>query len=74
MVNKSKTTMEMSLGSGSRLRMPLQAPPVNRTMGGSALAAGSGVDPSWGWSDLGDLLKQAGPYIAKAAPYIAAAL
>lgn len=35
-----------------QLSMPVQAAPIDRTPAGVALAAGSGVEASWGWDDV----------------------
>jgi len=45
----------MNTTSGS-LRLPLQAAPIDRTSSPAALNA-SGVDASWGFSDLWDVVK-----------------
>ncbi len=58
-----------------RLRLPLQAAPVERTLlAAPALAGQDGVVPSWGWSDFGNLLQKAAPYVAQYLPQALAAL
>jgi hypothetical protein len=50
---------------GPQSRLPVQAAPVLRTHGSAAaLNEGSGLDASWGWSDLWDAAKKYGPGIA----------
>jgi hypothetical protein len=54
---------EMSSVGTRRLRLPLQAAPVERTLAAApALAGQEGVVPSF---DLGGFLKQALPYVAQ---------
>ena len=49
------------------LRLPSQAAPIDRTSSPAALY-GAGVDPSWGFSDLWDTVKDvAGPLLGQVA-------
>ena len=56
------------------LRLPLQAAPVDRTSSPAALN-GSGIDASWGWSDVWNVVKQvAEPALTAAAPAVLGAI
>lgn len=60
---------QMSSVGTQQLRLPLQTAPVNRTVVrtvvASALSGQEGVVPSWGFSDLWDVVKTYGPGIVK---------
>jgi hypothetical protein len=59
--------------SGS-LRLPLQAAPIDRTSSAAALN-GSGIEASWGWGDVWNVVKDvAGPALTAAAPTILGAI
>lgn len=53
--------MQNEITPNSRLRLPVQAAPVNRTLTPGALGGGPGVEAAWGWDDLVDLAKKYGP-------------
>jgi hypothetical protein len=47
----SETTVQRPV-VGPKMRLPLQAAPIHRTMVASALNDGSGVEPSINWRDV----------------------
>ena len=54
------------MGDDRRLRgLPLQAAPVHRSPAGAARNTGAGVEPSWGWGDVWDVVKNVGGVISK---------
>lgn len=40
-----------------QMRLPMQSAPVDRVPGASRLQNGSGMEPSWGFSDIFDTVK-----------------
>ncbi|MGH3670221.1 MAG: hypothetical protein ACRDSH_06240 [Pseudonocardiaceae bacterium] len=59
------TTNEMGTGA-ARLRLPLQAAPINRTPTSATLADGSGIEASGFWDTLGSIATKALPIVAGA--------
>lgn len=60
-----KQQSEMS-AAGRRSFLPMQAVPVDRATTGGSAATGTGVEPSFGFGDIWDVVKTVAPTVLRA--------